>query len=141
MEKFWLPAITNLLLFFCSKSSLVHILYYSTATDETIEAQANDIVMNLLRIASKWFELGVLLGISVTKLEEVQAHTDLKQCLYIITMEWLRNTKPEHRTWQFLASAIGDKAGGGDSMLAEEFAQGLRGKTCWYEAKVLTYGL
>lgn len=109
-------------------------MYFCTVTKkETIGAQARDLANKIRIIATRWFEIGVLLGISVGRLMELQPlhENDFHRTLNRIIEEWMNTTRPEHRTWQFLAAVIGNEAGGGNSALAKQltdYSHGLQGK-------------
>ena len=86
-------------------------------------------------VAAHWFDIGVLLGIRVERLEELRPQLmqvdEAKFCLHClrnVMKEFLTKVPDEGRTWKMLINAVEHKAGGGNPLLAEDFLDHISSK-------------
>ena len=104
--------------FLCFKCTLV-----GDGFENTDSAVAH--IQNLLnnKIASRWYQMGVVLGVPVCELESIRNGKDTDAGIREAAMlrTWLQ-TSLLPQTWQVLVDAVGHDAGGNHKGLAKKIA-------------------
>ena len=87
-----------------------------------------DVKTELLPVAARWKDIGLALRLGSSQLDEIE--TDKKQssdCLTKVLTLWLKKAYNTERfgepSWELLARAVADPAGGDNPALAEEIAK------------------
>ena len=83
-------------------------------------------------VAARWKDIGLALRLDPDKLDVIKTdHNNCKDCLTHMLSLWLKKSYNTERfgdpSWQLLARAVGDPAGGNNPALAEEMASNHRG--------------
>ena len=82
----------------------------------------------LISVAANWRSIGIALRLKPDVLENIETryHGDPRKCLSSMIVEWLkRNYNVEkfgEPTWRWLVEAVGDPAGGANTVLARKIA-------------------
>ena len=78
----------------------------------------------LERVVSRWYEIGVLLGVRVADLNLIQSDEtlDQRERLGAMLKAWLDKTSCEH-SWRVLVDAVDHEAGGNNPAEAEKIAE------------------
>lgn len=83
-------------------------------------------IQNLLdhKVASRWYQMGVVLGVPVGELESIRNGQDTNAGMREAAMlqSWLQ-TSLLSQTWQVLVDAVGHDAGGNHRGLAKKIAK------------------
>lgn len=86
----------------------------------------SEVVSLLVNVQSRWYEIGVLLGVPLDQLDMLLQNPDLNSCLDQLrkTVElWLRSREGQ-RSWQVLVDTVQHHAGGNHPSLAKSIADG-----------------
>lgn len=76
-------------------------------------------------VAHRWYQIGVILGVSVGKLEAIRSSKQPAQNNEMMMFtEFLKTNKDAlSGTWQLLVDAVGHEAGGNDLRLAQTLSK------------------
>ena len=82
------------------------------------------------KVAPRWYQMGVTLGVPVAHLEAVRLNRNLsvQESERGMLDAWLKNADPERTTWQWLVDAVGHSAGGNYQRLAKTLAKKIAAK-------------
>ena len=103
-------------------TSLYLFKYINAAIDDLIHVKRE-----LLPVTERWKAIGLALGLKNTELKKIERENrDLEDCLTDVLDLWLKENYNTERfgepSWELLARAVADPAGGKDSALAERIA-------------------
>ena len=86
---------------------VVAIVYFFVLTDQLFPMRIKDLMDYLKKIVIRWYELGVQLGVPISKLNEIRCNnsSDVYQCKLLMLQEWQRQPtlKP---SWCTLVDAL-----------------------------------
>ena len=79
-------------------------------------------------VVARWKDIGLALRLDPDKLDEIEKdNRHSSNCLTKVLTLWLKKNYNTERfgepSWELLAAAVGNRAGGNDSALAEEIAE------------------
>lgn len=105
----------------------VFFLYANTFTGDSYKDVQSAVggIQGMLdgKVAPRWYQMGVTLGVPVAELEAILLHKLLAQESERMMLDaWLKNTDTTKTTWQWLVDAVGHNAGGQNPKLAEKIA-------------------
>lgn len=88
-------------------------------------------------VAYRWYQMGVILGVSVGKLKEIRLSQPTAQNSEMeMFTEFLRTNKD---TWQLLVDAVGHEAGGNNLKLAQTLSKKIAKKLSGNGVNVYIY--
>ena len=101
-------------------------VYSDTATETT---DLYDVVQVCWLVASKWRNIGLVLGLNYSQLRRIEKESgSIEDCLIGMLTLWLQknyNTeKYGEPSWELLAAAVADPAGGNNPALAKDIIHG-----------------
>ena len=87
-----------------------------------------DVKRELLPVAARWKDIGLALRLGPSQLDEIENdNRNASDCLTRVLTLWLKKTYNTERfgepSWELLARAVADPAGGNDPALAEEIGK------------------
>ena len=87
-----------------------------------------DVKRKLEPVAARWKSLGLALRLDPDKLKVIERNDrDCSDCLTEVLTLWLKKNYNSRRfgepSWELLATAVRDPAGGNDPSLADSFAE------------------
>ena len=82
----------------------------------------------LISAATRWKHIGLALRLNPSQLKKIEKENrDLEDCVTEMVTLWLQKNYNTERfgepSWELLAAAVGDPAGGNDPALVEEIAK------------------
>ena len=88
----------------------------------------------LLPVAARWKDIGLALRLDPSQLDDIESdNRNASDCLTRVLTLWLKKAYNTERfgepSWELLARAVADRAGGNDPALAEEIAKKYGGIT------------
>ena len=102
--------------------SYLPILHSGVYYDSDIDSAVRDIqTMLASKVAHRWYQMGVILGVPVAQLENIRLkNADAGDCERVMFTKFLSADREALRpTWQLLVDAVGHKAGGNNVGLAQ----------------------
>ena len=112
----------------CGPVYAAHVQTYLFCTLELNDDYYN-VLSDLNPLAARWKNIGFALRLKPDALERIDREHggDLSACLASMVKEWLKRNYNVERfgkpTWQRLAEAVGDPAGGADKALSKRIAE------------------
>lgn len=79
-------------------------------------------------VASRWYQIGVIIGVPVAALENIRANpknTSVEDYEQAMLKQWLGGHALLPKTWQVLVDAVRHKAGGDYPVLAEGLSKNI----------------
>ena len=82
------------------------------------------------KVAHRWYQMGVILGVSVAQLEDIRlGNESAGDCERVVFTKFLSADRDTLRpTWQLLVDAVGHKAGGDNLRLAQALSSSVAEK-------------
>ena len=78
------------------------------------------------KVASRWFQMGVVMGVPLAALESIRTSPDLTSSVereMAMLRCWIEQRPLLPRTWQVLVEAVENKAGGNYRVLARDMSR------------------
>lgn len=87
----------------------------------------DEVVKALVPVTSKWYEIGIILGLSCDELDVLKrSNKPAEECVRIVTKKWLKQKLSSKKfgvpSWKKLVGAIGSRTGGANGVHAREIA-------------------